>query len=634
MGPKKKTNDPKTTKPGQRADWKQEMTDTVENILNKSKAAKPYVKAGRWQLNAQIPISKTEWENIKKAMEIAPEMNLSIAELIYRMSQYQDHFKELKKANLKPRAEEMDEVEDLRRRLIGDTPADLRKIFNTQYYNEETGEYEKRMDEPEYKQRLEEAQTERDGGLIPSILTREDVINTTRNRAGERGLSSADIEKIIKVQQEDFSMAPSGMSLRSSDPSLYRKFVDQRIRPRGEDITYGLEFEDSPLTTKSTPGGKSANSLGQETFPGMGSSRGTIGTRLSNYMTTPETINTGLYSGLSMDSTARRLDDAFGPEYKTYEEIRRYQDEDDMEKEEARTRRNTNLTPGPIVTFDDDVIDNDPELKDLMMNLPDDEDEQNDEIDIADDPDLQPFTEDRNLLRKLKKYDAELKKRKQSELLTGKASIQAPTTYEKPTEGERIVRASSSSVYPDGTQVNKTDTKKRKEKGVETSAIIEGARKRTKTDRSEIPQGKQLQSAQAKLDESKKRKKVSDMKKVVKVPKGQEVTQDMIKEAFKPEPAKKETKKTPPLIDESTQKKLQRENMRKTDNRFKVSERRYEHPELPMTPEEKKAFRLYQSLGKGAYAEMQRKYPGELAKLEKYRQRVRYNIKVGKIRET
>jgi hypothetical protein len=59
----------------------------------------------------------------------------------------------------------------------------------------------------------------------------------------------------------------------------------------------------------------------------------------------------------------------------------------------------------------------------------------------------------------------------------------------------------------------------------------------------------------------------------------------------------------------------------------KKTERRYEHPEVPMKPDEKKAFELYKSLGKGGYAEMQSRYPNEMKKLENYRQRVRYKKK-------
>ncbi len=436
----------------------------------------------------------------------------------------------------------------------------------------------------------------------------------------------------------------------------------------------------SGLTVQSTPGARSANSFGQETFPGMGSSRGTIATRLSAPKTVldHDAIDRAMFSGFSQDtnSLARRLIEGFeqedAQERGEVEEILRGALEGRLREEErgevegrlreaieeieetqlreaeaARARRNTNLTPGPVVRFNEpETIDLTDQQMEAIQDQQQYDQQQYDEIDIANDPDLQPFPKDRNLQRKLKKYDADIKKRKQADLLTGKASIQAPTTYDEPTEGQRSTGVAS--INPDVTFRTPTDaeqamasssseqpeTKKRKKSDNKKSEPRKGTRQRTQTDRSEIPQGPQLQSAEQKQKQGKK-KKLEEMRKIVKVPKGQDVTQNMIKEAFKSEPAKKASEgpsNIPPLIDEATQKKLQRENMKKTDDRFKETER-YEHPELPMTPDEKKAYEFLVRLGKGGHAEMSTKYPDKYRKIESYRQRVRYNIKEGKIKD-
>ena len=397
----------------------------------------------------------------------------------------------------------------------------------------------------------------------------------------------------------------------------------------------------SGLTTQSTPGG-SVNSLGQETFPGLGSRTGTIGTRLSNYISTPETFDTGLYSGRSMESTARRLTDAFGPEIQAEEDERvrgevegrlreaveeRIRDDEEAslrEAEEERARRNTNLTPGRVVTFNDPDIDDDPELSKLAneyYNIDEEVDERQEQqvrksqrgqkkrefLDPAPtEKQLGPSTtkkprnelvlvpakkDTRQALEMLyesgqiskPEYDTRMaklnsnKRNQTSGQATGVATLNPLLTFDEPTEGERIVRASSSSEYPDDSmdQSNKPARTKKTREIFDPSS-----------------QGPQLQTKKQKQEERERQVPLSIRRQMV--PRDETPNQQSAPRARA-------------IQEQATDEQ--------NDTIFNT------HPSVPMTPEQEEAQRVWRRVG---YTKLKRDHNPMFKRLEAYRNKVRY----------
>ena len=380
------------------------------------------------------------------------------------------------------------------------------------------------------------------------------------NKLNDYDTRGMDIDDFIQdvLTKGQFDTFSTGSNLTEFTPSQLEKTVGGIPRSTDSKI--------SGITTQSTPGASSVNSMGQETFPGMGSSRGTIGTRLSGYLTTPQTLDSGMYSGLSMDSTTRRLTDAF---------------DEDFQAEQAR--RNTNLTPGPVVRFNDPDIDDDPELSRMATDLVyEDEDEEQPLRKSARAPKEREFFDpattekqrgqaptkrpikvlvpaERDTKQALEfllesgqisrpDYDSRMavvnsKKRKQtSGQVEGPASIQAPATFEEPTEYEKPTRT----------------------------------QKQTKIFDPSEP-GSQLQTKKQKQEERERKVPLNIRRQMV--PKQQPIDEEKNKTMFNT------------------------------------------HPGIPMNPEQEEAQRLWRRVG---YTELRANYNPEFKKLEAYRNKVKY----------